>query len=398
MTTIQSRHDTAENWTTNNPILAEGEIGVDTTNNIIKIGDGITAWNRLSYPKVMTHTPFYSSLGGGIMTKIDYPANSTDVSTSFMQKQNILSAGNGLLSDQLSEIEPLNNNFTVTTDITRIFNQSNYWAGLRVVVQIPVSESGYTIIGQYSGIYVEVRSDSFKIGYGTGTKQYGLQTINNAPGDYVQLTINYYNHTYVSSVSYKTQSGYGSSVSIDNAFNDNGYGYISGTSGVTISYIKLYKFNALAVDTSIVPTLSGTNNFTGTLQYSGTEVAKADASNFTSAGTTTLSSYGMPSTRYTNLTLGDSGTAYTAPANGWVCVHRVVSSSTESTIKVYSQIVVGDRLAIRAMDANTKNYRAANIYAPVYAGESFVVYYDTNTDVSSESWFVFIYAQGNPSS
>lgn len=336
MTTIQSRHDTAENWTTNNPILAEGEIGVDTTNNIIKIGDGTTAWDSLSYPKVMTHTPLYSSWGGGIMTKIDYPANSTDVETSFMQKQNILSAGNGLLSDQLSEIEPLNNNFTVTTDLTRIFNQYNYWAGLRVVVQIPVSESGYTIIGQYSGIYVEVRSDSFKIGYGTGTKQYGLRTINDAPGDYVQLTINYYNYAYVPSVSYETQSGYGSSVSIDNVFYDNGYGYISGTSGVTISYIKLYKFNALAVDTSIVPTLSGTNNFTGTLQYSGTEVAKADASNFTSAGTTTLSSYGMPSTRYIDLTLGASGTTYTAPANGYYYMGGY-PTSTGGWMDIYSE-------------------------------------------------------------
>ena len=30
-----------------NPVLAEGEPGFDTTNNILKIGDGTTNWNSL---------------------------------------------------------------------------------------------------------------------------------------------------------------------------------------------------------------------------------------------------------------------------------------------------------------------------------------------------------------
>lgn len=46
---IQLRRDTSANWTTNNPILAEGEMGVVTDTYNYKIGDGITAWNSLSY-------------------------------------------------------------------------------------------------------------------------------------------------------------------------------------------------------------------------------------------------------------------------------------------------------------------------------------------------------------
>jgi len=46
---IQLRRDTAENWTIINPILAEGEVGVETDTLKIKIGDGITAWNDLEY-------------------------------------------------------------------------------------------------------------------------------------------------------------------------------------------------------------------------------------------------------------------------------------------------------------------------------------------------------------
>ena len=48
-TRIKLRRDTAANWSANNPILALGEPGLDTTNNSVKYGDGITHWNSLTY-------------------------------------------------------------------------------------------------------------------------------------------------------------------------------------------------------------------------------------------------------------------------------------------------------------------------------------------------------------
>ena len=46
---LQLRHDTAANWTSVNPILAQGEIGVELTTNKIKIGNGSSTWSALSY-------------------------------------------------------------------------------------------------------------------------------------------------------------------------------------------------------------------------------------------------------------------------------------------------------------------------------------------------------------
>ncbi len=46
---IQIRRDTAANWTSANPILAQGELGVETDTSKIKIGDGTTAWSSLDY-------------------------------------------------------------------------------------------------------------------------------------------------------------------------------------------------------------------------------------------------------------------------------------------------------------------------------------------------------------
>ena len=49
MTKIIQRHDTAANWTTANPVLASGEMGVETDTNKFKFGDGVTAWTSLAY-------------------------------------------------------------------------------------------------------------------------------------------------------------------------------------------------------------------------------------------------------------------------------------------------------------------------------------------------------------
>ncbi len=46
---FQNRRDTAANWTANNPILLSGQIGLETDTNKFKWGDGVTAWNSLSY-------------------------------------------------------------------------------------------------------------------------------------------------------------------------------------------------------------------------------------------------------------------------------------------------------------------------------------------------------------
>lgn len=42
------RRDTAANFASTNPVLSEGEPAFDTTNQILKVGDGVTAWNSLA--------------------------------------------------------------------------------------------------------------------------------------------------------------------------------------------------------------------------------------------------------------------------------------------------------------------------------------------------------------
>ena len=49
VTQIQIRRGTAAEWTSANPTLASGEFGFETDTGKAKIGNGVTAWNSLSY-------------------------------------------------------------------------------------------------------------------------------------------------------------------------------------------------------------------------------------------------------------------------------------------------------------------------------------------------------------
>ena len=47
---IQLRRGTAVQWTSSNPILAQGEMGLEVDTGKFKFGNGSTAWNLLTYP------------------------------------------------------------------------------------------------------------------------------------------------------------------------------------------------------------------------------------------------------------------------------------------------------------------------------------------------------------
>ena len=59
---IQLRRGTSTQWTTTNPILAEGELAVELDTNFFKIGDGIHHWVDLQYVSLPVATD--TTLGG----------------------------------------------------------------------------------------------------------------------------------------------------------------------------------------------------------------------------------------------------------------------------------------------------------------------------------------------
>ena len=54
---IQFRRDTAAAWTAANPVLAAGELGLETDTTYYKIGNGSTAWTSLAYGSIQGAIP-----------------------------------------------------------------------------------------------------------------------------------------------------------------------------------------------------------------------------------------------------------------------------------------------------------------------------------------------------
>jgi hypothetical protein len=105
---IQLRRDTSSNWTSVNPTLAQGEIGIETNTYKMKVGDGVTAWNSLSYfgvPATTTISTTAPLTGGG-----DLSANRT-----FAITQSNTST-DGYLSS--TDWNTFNNKLTPNTPIT----------------------------------------------------------------------------------------------------------------------------------------------------------------------------------------------------------------------------------------------------------------------------------------
>jgi len=70
--TLQLRRDTAANWTTANPTLADGQPGWEKDTKKLKVGDGAAAWASL---------PYFSG-GGAVYTVTTRSATYTEAATS----------------------------------------------------------------------------------------------------------------------------------------------------------------------------------------------------------------------------------------------------------------------------------------------------------------------------
>jgi len=78
---IQFRRGTETEWASVNPILAEGEMGIETDTDLFKIGDGLTPWNSLDYGGLrgfVGSTGLTGSIGNIAVDNVLYVSKSGD--------------------------------------------------------------------------------------------------------------------------------------------------------------------------------------------------------------------------------------------------------------------------------------------------------------------------------
>ena len=109
---IQMRNDIASAWTTANPVLAQGEFGIESDTLKQKIGDGTTAWNSLGYSAQPTTDADLQTLEKTITGAInevnnDLEDHATDTSNPHSVTANQVGLGNVTNTSDLTK-------FTVT--------------------------------------------------------------------------------------------------------------------------------------------------------------------------------------------------------------------------------------------------------------------------------------------
>lgn len=187
-TRIQNRRDTAANWTSTNPILASGEIGVESNTGKFKIGDGSTAWTPLLYaPAGLASTT--TSLVGGAAGSLPYQsaANTTTMLSVGTSGQVLMSTGTAP-----SWVTPKLNAFASTTsEELRSVLSDETGTGLNVFNDSPllitptIGGAGANFSGSSSGTTIlkasAAASGTLSLPAGTGT----LITSEAVAADYV---------------------------------------------------------------------------------------------------------------------------------------------------------------------------------------------------------------------
>lgn len=137
-TKIQLRRDTALNWTTNNPVLSSGEIGIELVSNYFKIGDGTSTWSALSYAGTagnVTGVVDIANGGTGATTLASAKIPVWDVTNTFTGKQ-VFNGSSSVFSSTF------NNSVEVTTvSATAATGTINFYTSVQSVLYYTANAS-----------------------------------------------------------------------------------------------------------------------------------------------------------------------------------------------------------------------------------------------------------------
>jgi len=103
LVTLRIKSAIASNWVTRNPVLAQGEYGLETDTFLLKVGDGVRDWEHLPYLNKLNATYFQRANDGSLT-----------FSNSFMETINNIIANAGgdahlvINDDPEEETDPVN--------------------------------------------------------------------------------------------------------------------------------------------------------------------------------------------------------------------------------------------------------------------------------------------------
>lgn len=438
MTRIQLRRDTSTNWATNNPVPSVGEPCFEIDTGKLKIGDGSTKYSDLPYQGG-------GSSGGGAeiddtTTSASKVWSSSKTSSEITSKQNKLATGNNITIDEGTNTISATN--VITTNTTQAINNDaimksfgTSWtatneAGLFGCFNAASIYMGYGSnsdnnphIKNYSEKPLYIQTDTSR------TKNRGLKIASdtlsfiNSSGEETDLlaggggaTIDdttTSTDTVWSSNKVNTELGNKQdtlpSTDAGYAININGTNvagstvYFGGNTSASLAphakadttnhVLNINGYGADGSGITMYDTVLKTNSF----KY-GDRTNQYEVVNKSPDNNTYMAHMAMPSDTYVDLTLGASGTTYTAPADGYIYIRRYASSSNTVT-NAYFAIVFSSNYTVeqRAQQLNWSKATEGeiNIFIPVKKDVDFKVIYRDFSATTDANRFRFIYAVGS---
>ena len=353
-TTIKLRRGASTAFSTNNPTLQAGEPAFETDTGKLKIGDGTTAYNSLSY------------IGDGLKNNSTASNSLAILGTTSGSNNTIIGSGSTCSSRTNSTIIGASssatsgngnilvgyNNTTGTSDVIIIGNN----------VSVSGSSTSCVRIGNNSNI--SSSSSGIAIGYGAGC----------------------------TSANHGVAIGYNAKAQNADAIQ---LGQGSNTTASTLKFMSYQLVNSsgkipndrLNIDSA--PTSASTNTVTSGGVYTALSgKADTDLTNVTDTGYIKMAGASMPSNTYEDLTLGASGSSYTAPADGWFVLDKTTNGENQR-FGFYNSALGLSTNAFCPVAGN-----AIRTFVPAKKGEQYIVTYDAG---GTTNYFRFIYAQGSES-
>lgn len=359
MTKIQLRRDTAANWSTNNPTPSAGEPCFETDTGKLKIGDGITAYNSLPYQGGTSDTAVTTDTAQTISGKKtftnDVIVEQWNMNVSPVREAHIdFSSGNG-------------NNFISAEGTDKTFGM---YSGSGTGIQLGTSKLDYT-----QGLSIKPSSLTFKSSDGTVT-----DLLAGGSGDVTSAG----NNTFTGTNIFKGKSL--------NVGDDNNYADIASFSGTqyTVGDQK---------DTTIVNPLEIGASDNNTVLKSNVRVLETDTASSTKKAYSIMTKsptnneymahMAMPSDKFIDLTLGASGSTYTAPANGY---YRLTMKQVAAEQYAYlASYTPNDEPILSTTSKTATGKDSLSTWIPVQKGQKVKAVYNA----PEKKVFRFIYAEGS---
>lgn len=372
MTRIQIRRDTSTNWSVNNPTPANGEPCYETDTRKFKIGDGVTKYTNLPYQG--------GGSGSGGATIDDSTTTTTSVWSSSKTNTEITTVANEVVQVQ-GDVASLDGDMsTLKTDVstlkTDVSGLKTDVSGLKTDVSGLNTSKQNTLV---SGTNIKTINGETILGEGDITVG-GSTPANMVTTDTAQdITAN---KTFYGEIRVGADNNYATLAKFSKE------ALVSGSSTLS-EHIDLGEAD-FVVQGNLGKKVYETDKYVYK-KYINVDDLSDNQIAMDNSISSQVAHMAMPSDKYIDLTLGASGTTYTAPADGWF----IFRAQSNGNVNTYTDTVVQYRDQVISTATYIVSFTGDTCGFVHQVPKGAVLSFTYDTTFGQNKFFRFIYAEGS---